>query len=325
MNWLHISILSAVFLFAVSLAGMLYLVWAEGRFAEKRTVKRRLLFISAGGKHGREKLFQYRDKVLRDVGLVERMAFSVPRISRLDRMLLKAGVPLNASVFVLLSLALGGCGYFLGLAFFPRAAAAVLLGLVLLVLPFVLLRFREQATFNKFHEQLPEALDLLARALRSGHALSVGMETVAQEMDDPIRSEFRAAVDEVKLGLSLKEAMENMCERVASTDLRFFAIAVMMQRETGGNIAEILDKISDLIRERIYFTRQVKVLTAEGRLSAIILVSLPILMFLYIYFMNYQYISLLWTEQLGLYLLVGASALMVVGAVIIRRIVSIEL
>ena len=325
MSWLEILILCAVFIFAASLIELIYLIWAESRFAEKRTVKKRLLYISAGGKHGQEKLAQYRSKVLRDVGTFERLIFSLPRSSRLDRMLIKAGVPINASVFILFSLALGGLGFLLGFLFLPNLSSAILVAIFLLALPFLLLRMREKAAFQKFQEQLPEALDLLARALRSGHALSAGFEMVAEEMSDPIRAEFRAAVDEVNLGLSLKEALDNMCARVASTDLRFFAIAVLMQRETGGNIAEILDKISELIRERIYFLRQVRVLTAEGRLSGIILVALPIVMFFYIYLVNYKYISLLWTEKVGIYMLAGGGILMIVGALVIRRIVTIEM
>jgi len=325
MTWLEILIMCAVFLFAATLTELFYLVWVESRFAEKRTVKKRLLYISAGGQHGKEKLDQYRNRVLKDVGTFERLAFSLPRIHKLDRMLLKAGIPLNASAFILLSLALAGLGIILGLIFLPNVAAAILLGLVLLVLPYIVLRMREKASFEKFQEQLPEALDLLARSLRSGHALSSGMETVAEEMEDPIRAEFRAAVDEVNLGLSLKEALDNMCARVASTDLRFFSIAILMQRETGGNIAEVLDKISELIRERVYFLRQVKVLTAEGRLSGIILIALPIFMFGYIFLVNYAYISLLWTEKIGLYMLVGGCILMIIGAFVIRRIVSIEM
>lgn len=325
MSWLEIFILCAVFIFAASLIELLYLIWTESRFAEKRTVKKRLLYISAGGKHGQEKLAKYRNKVLQDVGTFERLIFSLPRSTRLDRMLIKAGIPINASTFLLFSVALGGLGLLLGIVFLPNIPSALVLGLFLLALPYLILRMREKAAFQKFQEQLPEALDLLARALRSGHALSAGFEMVAEEMSDPIRAEFRAAVDEINLGLSLKEALDNMCARVNSTDLRFFAIAVLMQRETGGNIAEILDKISELIRERIYFLRQVKVLTAEGRLSGNILVALPIVMFFYIFFVNYKYISLLWTEKVGLYMLVGGGILMLIGAFVIRRIVTIEM
>jgi tight adherence protein B len=144
-------------------------------------------------------------------------------------------------------------------------------------------------------------------------------------MEDPIGSEFGAAVDEINLGLTLQEAFENLCERVPSTDLRFFAVAIIIQRETGGNVAEILDKISQLIRERIQFARQVKALTAEGRLSAMVLIGLPIVLFAYIFFVNHEYLSLLWKEQIGQYMLGGAIVLQILGAYIIKRIVSIEM
>jgi tight adherence protein B len=144
-------------------------------------------------------------------------------------------------------------------------------------------------------------------------------------MADPIRAEFAAAVDEVNLGLTLKEALDNLCERVPSMDIRFFAIAILLQKETGGNIAEILDNISRLLRERVQFARQVKALTAEGRYSAGVLISLPILMFIYVYFMNYNYISVLWTEKVGQYMLFGAIVLQIIGAWVIKKIVTIEI
>lgn len=325
MELLTILLLAAIFLFTVAVVEVIFLFVAESRFAEKRTVKKRLLFISAGGKHGQEKLLKYREKVLKDVGAMERLALNFPRFSFLDRMLLKARIPINASVFVLASVALGAIGLLLGLKFFPEPVAAVVLGAILLFVPFFMLRLAEKAYYTKFDEQLPEALDLLGRAVRSGHALTSGLELISQEMEDPIGSEFAATVDEMKLGLTMKEALDNLCERVPSTDLRFFAIAVLVQKETGGNIAEVLDNISRLIRERLQFARQVQALTAEGRYSAGVLIVLPILMFIYIYFMNYGYISLLWKEQLGRYMIFGAIVFQIVGAYVIKRIVTIEI
>ena len=146
---------------------------------------------------------------------------------------------------------------------------------------------------------MPEVLDLLARSLRSGLALSAGMEIITQEMDEPIRSEFAAATDEINLGLSFREALENMCERIPSRDLRFFAVAILIQRDSGGNIAEILDQISGLVRERTKFKRHVSTLTAEGRISGVVLIGLPVAMFVYLYFVNYQYVSLLWKDPIG--------------------------
>lgn len=325
MDLLTVLLLCAVFLFTVSVVLMLYLSWTESKFAEKRTVKKRLLFISAGGQHGQEKLSLYRDKAIRDAGALERLMFKLPRIATLDRMLLKTGLPLNASTFIFASIALGGIGLLAGLKYLPQPIAAVGLGLLLLFLPLLWLKMAERAYYSKFQEQLPEALDLLARAVRSGHAITSGLEMISQEMEDPIKAEFAAVVDEVNLGLTLKEALDNLCERVPSMDMRFFAIAILLQKETGGNIAEILDNISRLLRERVQFARQVKALTAEGRYSAGVLISLPILMFIYVYFMNYTYISTLWTEKVGQYMLFGAIVLQIIGAWVIKKIVTIEI
>jgi tight adherence protein B len=325
MDLLTFLILGVVFLFTVSLVGLVFLAWAESKFAEKYVVKKRLYYISAGGKHGQEKLKKYRDRVLKDVGAFERLALKIPRSSKLDRLLLKSKLPLNASSFIFGNLALSTLGLLIGLKFFDQALTAVGLALLLLAAPYLILLHMEKAQFAKFQDQLPEALDLLGRALRSGHALTSGLEMVATEMDDPIRSEIGAAVDEINLGLTFQEAFENLCARVPSTDLRFFAISVIIQRETGGNVAEILDNISRLIRERIQFARQVQALTAEGRYSAMVLISLPILLFIYIYFVNYGYLSLLWQEEIGIYMLVGAVIAQIIGAYTIKRIVTIDI
>ena len=325
MDLLMTLLLCVIFLFTVAIVMMLYLSWSESKFAEKRTVKKRLLFISAGGKHGQEKLSLYRDRALKDVGLFERMLLTLPRSTTLDRMLLKAKIPLNATSFILASIALGSIGLLVGLMFLPQKLAAVVFGLLLLFLPLLWLKMAELSYYSKFREQLPEALDLLARAVRSGHAISSGMGMIGQEMEDPIRTEFAAVVDEVNLGLTMKEALDNLCARVPSMDIRFFTIAILLQKETGGNIAEILDNISRLLRERVQFARQVKALTAEGRYSAGVLIALPIVMFIYIYFMNYNYISTLWTEDIGHYLLFGAIVLQIIGAWIIKKIVTIEI
>jgi len=325
MDLLTVLLLCAVFLFTATIVVLIFLSWTESKFAEKRTIKKRLLYISAGGRHGEEKLTLYRNKVLRDVGVIERIIFELPRIQALDRMLLKTGVPLNATTFLLGSFALCCIGLLVGLKFFPHALTAVGFGLLLLFLPLLLLKMAERSYYSKFQEQLPEALDLLARAVRSGNAITSGLEMISQEMTDPIRAEFAAVVDEVNLGLTLKEALDNLCERVPSLDIRFFAIAILLQKETGGNIAEILDNISRLLRERVQFARQVKALTAEGRYSAGVLIALPILMFIYVYFVNYNYVSTLWTEKVGQYMLFGAIVLQIIGAYVIKRIVTIEI
>jgi tight adherence protein B len=315
----------AVFIFTVAVIQVIYLAWSESRFVEKRKVKKRLMYISAGGKHGQEKLIKYRKGVLKDVGAFERFIFSIPRLSELDNLLIKIKIPINASLFILLSVALGMIGFGLGNQYLPHILAAVFVGLVCMLLPYLLLKLAEKNYYSKFNEQLPEALDLLSRAVRSGNALSAGLGMIAEQIEDPIRSEFAATVDEINLGLTMTEAMENLCERVPIADLRFFSIAVLVQKETGGNIGEILDNISRLIRERIQFKRHVSALTAEGRLSAIVLIGLPIFMFVYMYLTNYEYLSLLWTEQLGHYMIFGAIVMQIIGTYVIKRIVDIDI
>ena len=325
MDKMTLLLLGVIFLFTASAVAFLCLLVTEGRFAEKRRIKKRLLYISAGGKHGQDKLKSYRNKILKDVGPFERFIYNLPRFSRLDSMLVKAGAPLNATMFIVASLSLGCIGLLGGWMFLAQPAAAILLAAALLLAPYLFLRLAEKNYYDKFQEQLPEALDLLARSLRSGNALTAGLETLAEEMPDPIRLEFSAVVDEIKLGLTLKETFDNLCERVPVRDLRFFAIALLLQKETGGNIAEILDNISQLIRQRVQFSRQVKALTAEGRYSAGVLIALPIVMFLYMYTFRNDYISLLWMDELGHVMIAGGILLQLAGAIFIRKIVSIEI
>lgn len=325
MNQLNFIFLGAVFLFAAALIFFIYLFWEEGKFAEKRSMKKRLRYISAGGKHGKEKLDIYKNKVLGDAGVMERFALMLPRISTIDSMILKSGLPISATAFIFCSIFAALAGGLIAYQFLPGQLTPFILGTICLFLPYIILRIREKSFLEKFEEQLPEALDLLARAVRSGHALSSGLEMVAKEMPPPLKAEFQATVDEINLGLSTKDAFDNLCARVPSTDLKFFAIAILIQKETGGNVADILDKIGRLIRERLQFRRQVKTLTAEGRLSAQILIMLPIAMFVYIYFVNYEYISLMWTEKIGIYLLVGGIIMQIIGSILIRNIVKIEI
>lgn len=324
MEQLNLLLLTAIFIFTAAMVVVVYLGWSESHFAEKRRIKRRLFYISAGGKHGKEKLVKYRDSVLKDIGAYERFLFSLPRWGSLDGLLVKSGLPINATIFAVASIAFGLIGLLLGYRFLDQLFPAIALGILCLVFPYLVLKLVEKRYYAKFNEQLPEALDLLARAMRSGHALTSGLEMISKELPDPIRSEFSATVDEINLGLTFKEAMDNLCERVPIVDLRYFAIAVLVQKETGGNVAEILDNISRLIRERVQFHRQVKALTAEGRYSAIVLIGLPIFMFVYIYFVNYEYLSLLWTEEIGHYMLYGAVIMQLIGAYLIKRIVTIE-
>ncbi len=325
MDLISFLFLICVFLFVVTLVELVWLSWSRSHMKERYAIKKRLLYISAGGRHGREKLSLYKNRALNDAGFLEKFAYALPRVQRLDRILLRSGMSMNATTFLLLSLTLGGVGFLVGVRLLPHWTAALAPCLTLLFLPFIWLKSRERQSLVKFDEQLPEALDLLSRSLRSGHALSAGMDIITEEMDEPVRSEFAAAIDEINLGLSFREALENMCERVPSRDLRFFAVATLIQRETGGNIAEILDQISALIRERTKFKRHVQTLTAEGRLSGVVLIGLPVALFGYLYFVNYDYVSLLWNDRIGYIMMVVSVVNMFLGTLVIKKMTRIEI
>ena len=266
----------------------------------------------------------YRERTLRDAGAVAQFIYHVPRISRLDRLLLRSNTSLNVGTFIFLSLSLGLIGGLLGVRFLPQVVPGLVLGVASALIPYLFLKWGERKAQRAFYEQLPEALDLLARAVRTGHALTSAMEIVSTEMADPISQEFAAVVDEVKFGITFDDALNNMCHRMPLTDLRYFAITVIIHKETGGNIAQIFDNLSALIRERLQFRRQVKALTAEGRLSAFVLLLLPIIMFGYIYLVNYDYASILWTDPGGKKIMLGAIFAQIVGFFVMRRMVDIQ-
>lgn len=192
------------------------------------------------------------------------------------------------------------------------------------VLPLFWLFMRRARRIGKFNSQLPEALELLGRSLRAGHSLAAGFGLVASEMQEPISREFGRAFEEQNLGITLEEAIEGMTLRVPNMDLRFFATAVLLQRQTGGDLAEILDKIGKLIRERFKLAGTIAALTGEGRLSGIVLLALPPTLFVTMYYLNRDYAMVLFNDETGRKLLGGALVLQFVGALTIRKIISIK-
>ena len=197
-------------------------------------------------------------------------------------------------------------------------------GSLLFSLPFVWLWWKRNSRLKRFAGQLPEAMELVARALRAGHSLAAGLHVVADEMPQPIAKEFGRVYEEQNLGVSLEDALENLTRRVPNLDLRFFVTSVNIQRQTGGDLAEILDRIGHVIRERFKILGQVKALTAEGRLSGIVLIALPIGLFLMMLHMKPDYISLLWTDEMGRKMSVGAIILMLIGSYAIKKIIDIK-
>jgi tight adherence protein B len=198
------------------------------------------------------------------------------------------------------------------------------LGALFGLVPFLFLFFKRKRRMAQFAKQLPEALELISRALRAGHSLASGFKLVADEVGDPIGTEFERCYEAQNLGVPLEQAIEEMTDRVPNLDLRFFATAVILQRQTGGDLAEILDKIGYLVRERFKIWGQIQALTGEGRLSGIVLLALPPCLFIVMWRLNPSYCMTLFTDPMGHQMLAGAIILQVVGALVIRKIVNIK-
>lgn len=188
----------------------------------------------------------------------------------------------------------------------------------------MLLSFRCKRRITKFIRQLPEALDLMGRSLRSGHSLGAGFGLIAQEMPDPISREFGRCFEEQNLGIPLEEALKNMSNRIPNMDLRFMVTSIVLQRQTGGDLVEILEKIAKLVRERFKLAGQIAALTGEGRLSGIVLFCLPPALFAFIYCTNRDYVMTLFDEPIGRYMLAFAIVSQIVGAFVIRKIIDIK-
>jgi tight adherence protein B len=201
---------------------------------------------------------------------------------------------------------------------------SLLIGVLLGFAPFVFVMQKRSRRFSKFEQELPEALDLMVSSLRAGNSLVSALRLVAYESPDPIGGEFRICFDEQNYGLDLRTAMENMVARAPLQDLRIVVTAILIQKESGGNLAEVLEKASYLIRERFRLRRQVRVHTAQGRLTGWILSLLPIVLGLALYSISPETISVLWTRPIGQKLLYGAAGMTLAGALIIRKIVNME-
>ena len=249
---------------------------------------------------------------------------SIAERFNLKLMFAQADSPITPETFIMIS---AGCGVFGAVICFiviGQAAFAPIAAIVLGALPLLWMMFRRSKRLGKFTKQLPEALSLIARALRSGHSLASGMKVVCDEMQDPIGKEMNITYEEQNLGIPLDQALKNMFKRVPNLDLKFFATAVAIQRQSGGDLAEILDKISHVTRERQELLGHVQALTGEGRISGIVLMVLPIAIFLCVWKMNPDYVMVLFTDELGRKMVGVAIFLQILGAWSIKKIVQIK-
>lgn len=314
----------AVFV-VVSMAVFAIASLLDQRSARARLLRDRLASVQkAAERQPSEELALLRDEMLSDIPALDSLLRRSAKITNLQTLLSQADLKTRAGTILMLCLL---CGFGLALLIlvlspFPQFAW---LGLIVgAVMPYSYASFRRGRRFQKFEELFPEAIDTLARAVRAGHAFTTALELISNEISEPIASEFRKLFEEQKFGLPVRDALLNLTERVPLVDVKFFVTAVMLQRETGGNLAEILDNLSYLIRERFKIMRQVRVYTAQGRLTMMLLMGLPPIIVITMLIMNPAFIRPLFADPIGHTLIVAGITLQTVGYFIIRRIIRIQ-
>jgi tight adherence protein B len=255
---------------------------------------------------------------------MNRAATAALKGSGVERWLQQSGTAMTISAVILITLlfgALAAIATFMFTHLWWPAVVAFVLGLG--IQPLVL-KHKRTARIYKFEEHFPEALDLLSRAVRAGHAFSAGMKMVADEMDDPVGPEFRKSFDEQNYGLPLKESLNGLADRIPLLDVKFFGTAVLIQRETGGNLAEILDNLAGVVRERFKIRRQVRVHTAHGRFTGYVLLALPAFLAVALMFINPEHMNLLFEERIGQLMILACIVMQAIGFIWIKQIVKIE-
>ncbi len=255
---------------------------------------------------------------------LNRLLESIRFTTKIKTLLVQADVDLKVGSVVLMMAVLGLIGLIAGRVFLMGIGPGILTGALLGASPLIYLHVRRRRRRAAFEAQFPEAVDMMSRAIRAGHAFTTGIKMVGDEMPDPVGKEFRRVFAEQDLGLPIRSAMMRMLDRVDLVDLKLFVVAVLIQRQSGGNLAEILDKIAYTIRERFRIFRQLKVHTAQAKLTGIILTALPPVVASLIFMLNYEYIKIIFTEPAGLRILAASAALQIVGFLWIRKIVNIE-
>jgi tight adherence protein B len=272
----------------------------------------------------RQELNVARDSRYSTIPFFDTLLRKIDISQRLELMLYQAGLTMRVGQLVLLSAAMAMAGYFVGILLLHRVTPAMACMLVMVPVPFLWVRYKKQARMKAFAEEFPDALDLLVSALRAGLSFSAAMQIVAEESPEPVRGEFAITVEEQSLGLEFRDSLINLSDRVDSLDLRFFVTAVILQRETGGNLAEVLENTSRLIRDRFRILGDIKTFTAQGRLTGGILLALPIGITIFTVLMTPDYFRPMLASDGGRVALMIAGGMQLLGALVIQKIVNIK-
>jgi tight adherence protein B len=320
---MDILIVIGIFIVTLILLEGSYVTFRSIQNPERKEVLKRLRILSSK-EYENEDIDILRKNLLSEVQWLNQMLLSFRWTDKVNLFLQQADAQYTLGVYVLLSFLLASAGGLVGLLITSSRMVLILFAVLLGMIPFLYIYFKKKHRMEKFQRQLPDALDLIARALKAGHALTGGLRMVADELGDPIGTEFEKTLYEINFGVGIPEALKNLPNRVDCPDLRFFIISVILQRETGGNLAEILEKIAYLIRERFKLQGHIQVLSAEGKLSAVILIALPFVIAMALYVLNPVYIKTLFIDPIGKILILFALIMMTIGIFVMKRMVKIK-
>jgi tight adherence protein B len=312
------------FVAVVLLLEGLYVYWNDTKSPEVRRVGDRLRAMSAGGQTGDGELKLLKQRLLSESPGLQNLLLRLPRARQIDQLMEQAGDTNTVSHLLTISALFGLAGLLLSLVMRFPWYTTLLITLGLTALPLMNLVRKRNARLRKIEAQLPDAMDLMSRALRAGHAFPSSMAMVGSEAVDPIAAEFRITADEIAFGVSVDAALNNLAARVPSPDMSYFVMAVIIQRETGGNLSELLGKLAELVRERFKLFAKVRALAAEGKLSAWILTGLPFCVAAAINIMNPKYLSVLFTDPAGINVVYTALVMMALGIFVMWRIIDIK-
>ena len=317
----------AVLLFAACILMVegAWLWWAGTHGSAARRINRRLRLMAARGEAGGERVSILKQRRYARAPGLERLLRRAPQAAQLDHLLLQSGLSWSVAQFIGITAALLLAALLLLAAWSMPLPGALLLLSGAVSGPCLLVLRARAARLKKIAAQLPEAADFLARALRAGHSFSNVLQMVGDELSEPISGEFKMAHEEINYGVPMNEALQNLAARIPLTDLRYLVIAVLVQRESGGNLAEVLVSIARIIRARLKLLGQVRVLSAEGRMSAWVLGLMPVVMIGVMALVNPQYIRLLWTDPSGIKLLWYAAGMVALGVVWMRNVIRIRI
>jgi tight adherence protein B len=316
------------FVFLTCLAGVyaLYLITSRKSDAKRKLLNERLAEAIRSSAHSSDVEVQLaREELLSEIPWLNRSLLKLEITSRLKRMIDQADLQITVMRLVLFSLTAAALGFLAASMITVSLPLKVLFGLVAGAFPFLHVMGKRRKRMKKFLQLLPDALDLMARGLSAGHAFTEALQMVSTEMPEPISSEFRKTYDEQNLGLSLKLALDNLVHRMPLLDLRMCVTAIMIQRETGGNLSELLEKVAYTIRERFRIMEDLKTLTLSSRWSAWLLCALPIFLAIYMSVMNPNYMEVMWRDPRGHNLLFVAAAMQLLGMLLVQKIMKIKI